>query len=215
MMNLVLSSFMIYHRICNKSNTTGATCRAHMWNCLPFQCTWVHLWFLVRIVFAWILVFCVMFCRSLFVLLSFFSFSHYIAGSSLIYIVLNIAENFSLDVKHQSINQSILDWWLLIKPLVSSNFTHRILVTLALICKKKTISNSSVDTYYAIAKYSCFYGFMTQFIKMTLFSNSYTKPLWSLRSWINLLILEQFPYITIYLEMKARKIIIKKLFLSL
>ena len=26
--NLVLSSFMTYHRVCNKSNTTGGTCVA-------------------------------------------------------------------------------------------------------------------------------------------------------------------------------------------
>jgi hypothetical protein len=44
--NIVLSSFMTYHRVCNKSNTMVC----HMWsrNCLPCPSTWVHPLFLVR-----------------------------------------------------------------------------------------------------------------------------------------------------------------------
>jgi len=57
----VLSSFMSYHGY-------------HMWitNCLPFRSTWVNPRLIVGFVFIDSLVFCVMFCRSLFVLLSFF-----------------------------------------------------------------------------------------------------------------------------------------------
>ena len=81
--------------VCNKSNTMGATC---MWsrNCLPFRNTWVHLWFVARVT-RWVphveqelptlpgylssspifrvvrvarsLVLCLVFCRSMFVIL--------------------------------------------------------------------------------------------------------------------------------------------------
>jgi hypothetical protein len=63
--NPVLSSFMTYHQVSNKSNTTGAR------NCLPFWSTPVF----SGVHVARSLVFCVMFCRWLFVLLSFF-FGH-------------------------------------------------------------------------------------------------------------------------------------------
>ena len=36
----VLSSFMAYHRVCNKINTTGGSSGAK--NCSPFRSTWVH-----------------------------------------------------------------------------------------------------------------------------------------------------------------------------
>jgi hypothetical protein len=57
--NPVLSSFCFYHRVCQMCNTTGS----HMWSSFP--------------VFSGVpvsrsLVLCVMFCRSLLVLLSFF-----------------------------------------------------------------------------------------------------------------------------------------------
>jgi hypothetical protein len=67
----VLSSFMSYHG-------------CHMWitNCLPFRSTWVNPRLIVGFVFIDSLVFCVIFCRSLFVLLSFF---FVIVCSSLIY----------------------------------------------------------------------------------------------------------------------------------
>ena len=48
----------------------------HMWhmNCLSFRSTWVHYWFLMGLVFKY-LVFYTIFCRSLFVFLSFFFWS--------------------------------------------------------------------------------------------------------------------------------------------
>ena len=67
--NPALSSFMTYHRVCNKSDTTGVTCGA--WPVHPSgapEFTPVFSW--VRV--AESVVFCVMFCRSLFVLLYFF-----------------------------------------------------------------------------------------------------------------------------------------------
>jgi hypothetical protein len=68
--NPVLSSFITYHRVCNKSQTTSSTwgretaylSRKH--ELTPFF-KWVHV--------ARKLVFCVMFCRLLFVFLSFFA----------------------------------------------------------------------------------------------------------------------------------------------
>lgn len=42
------------------------------WNYLPFRNTWVHPWSVVRFIIARSLVFCVKFCRSLFVLLALF-----------------------------------------------------------------------------------------------------------------------------------------------
>ena len=56
---LVLSSFKTYHWVCNKSNTTGATCGA--WTAY----LWSSPWFLVRLIVLEPY-FCVMFCRSLF-----------------------------------------------------------------------------------------------------------------------------------------------------
>jgi hypothetical protein len=44
--NPVLSSFMTYQRVCNKSNTTGATSEAGTSS--PFRSTWVYLCFLWR-----------------------------------------------------------------------------------------------------------------------------------------------------------------------
>ena len=67
--NPVLSLFIKYHRVCNKSNTTGATCGAGIayFSGAP-EFSPVFSGFRVdRFV-----VFCVMFCRLLFVLLSFF-----------------------------------------------------------------------------------------------------------------------------------------------
>jgi len=61
----VLYSFMTYQRICTKSNTTGATLGAGI--DYPSGAPEFTLVFSgVRV--AWFLVFCVMFCRSLFVL---------------------------------------------------------------------------------------------------------------------------------------------------
>ena len=66
----IRSSFMTYHRVC-KSNTTGTTCgsgTAH-----PFRSTWVQPRFLGGFVLLNLNLFSVeCFCRSLFVLLSFF-----------------------------------------------------------------------------------------------------------------------------------------------
>ena len=67
--NPVLSSFMTYHRICNKSNTTDATSGAgtvHSSGAPNFTpgFSGVHV--------AHSLVFCVLFCRLLFIFLSFF-----------------------------------------------------------------------------------------------------------------------------------------------
>jgi hypothetical protein len=60
----VRSSFMLYHRACNKSNTTSVTGGA--WS------IWFHLRFLVGFVLL-----CIVFCRLWFVLSS-FSFGRYI-----------------------------------------------------------------------------------------------------------------------------------------
>jgi len=67
----VLSSFMTYHRVCNKSNTTGATC-------LSFRSTWVHPRFLVGCMVLDLFVeHCLSFCLL--------SFGHGIVCSSSIY----------------------------------------------------------------------------------------------------------------------------------
>ena len=50
--NTVLFSFITYHRVCNKGNTS------------TFRSTWVHL----RILMEFVLVFCIVFCSSLSVL---------------------------------------------------------------------------------------------------------------------------------------------------
>jgi hypothetical protein len=65
--NPVLSSFMTYHWIDNNSITTGATCGAG--TAYPSGATSV---FFIGGYVARFFVFCVMFCRSLFVLLTFF-----------------------------------------------------------------------------------------------------------------------------------------------
>jgi hypothetical protein len=89
--------------------------RCNMWsrNCLPFRSTWVHPGFCgVHVTRS--LVFCVMFCPSLFVL---FPFDHYIVRHSLIYV-------FWLPCWYLRFTSSdypvgILDLRLLITPLVS------------------------------------------------------------------------------------------------
>jgi len=63
--NPVLSSFMTYHRACNKSNKTGATCGAGTAT-LPEHLRSTTVYGRVRV--ARSLYFCVMFCRSLFAL---------------------------------------------------------------------------------------------------------------------------------------------------
>ena len=79
--NLELSSFMTYNRLCNKSNTMGATCGAG--TAYPSGAPeFTPVFSGVRVVQS--LVFCEMLCRSL---LSFcyFSFSHCIVCPSSIY----------------------------------------------------------------------------------------------------------------------------------
>ena len=74
--NLALSSFMTYHRVCNKSNTTGATSEggtAYHYRAPKF--TPPPIFSGARV--ARSLVFCVMFCKSLFIYLSFFFWSLY------------------------------------------------------------------------------------------------------------------------------------------
>jgi hypothetical protein len=66
--NPILSSFMTYHRVCDKSNMTGATYGA--WTAYP-SCAPDHEFtpqVFSGICVAWSLVFCVRFCRLLFVL---------------------------------------------------------------------------------------------------------------------------------------------------
>ena len=65
--NPVLSSFMIYHWVCNKSNTKGDTCEAR--TVYPSGAPGVRV--------ARSLVFCVMFCISSFVLFHFFFWPFY------------------------------------------------------------------------------------------------------------------------------------------
>ena len=67
--NPVLSSLRTYHKFCNKSNTTGGTCWAG--TAYPSRRPeFAPVFTGVRV--ARSVVFCVMLCRSLFVLLSFF-----------------------------------------------------------------------------------------------------------------------------------------------
>ena len=66
--NPILSSFMTYHRVCNKSNTTDATCGAGTaYSSRAHEFTPV----ITGVGVAQSLDFSVVFCRSLFVLLSF------------------------------------------------------------------------------------------------------------------------------------------------
>ena len=62
-------SYMVYHRICSNSTTTGDPCRTG--NAYILRGTWIHLWFMLLDFF------CVMFCRLLIVLMSFFIWSLY------------------------------------------------------------------------------------------------------------------------------------------
>ena len=78
--NPLLSSFMTYHRVCNKSNTTGETCGAG--TDYPSVAPEITLIF-SGVCVARSLIFYVMFCRSLFVL---FIFGHCIDCSSSIYV---------------------------------------------------------------------------------------------------------------------------------
>jgi hypothetical protein len=63
--NLVLSSFMTYHRVFDKSNATWSK------KCLPFRNTRIRPWFFVISCYS-IFSFICMFSKSLFVLLCFF-----------------------------------------------------------------------------------------------------------------------------------------------
>ena len=67
--NPILSSFMPYHPVCNNSNTTAATCDAGI--SYPSGAPEFTPGF-SGVYVAWSFVCCVMFCRSLFGLLSFF-----------------------------------------------------------------------------------------------------------------------------------------------
>jgi hypothetical protein len=67
--NPVLSSFMSYHRVYNKSNTAGSTCEQEL-KTLPEHLNSLPVFRGVHV--AQSFVFCVMFCRLLFILLSFF-----------------------------------------------------------------------------------------------------------------------------------------------
>ena len=71
--NPIISSFMTYHRVCNKSNKTGAT----HWAGTAYPSAHPSSPIFSGVRFAQSLVFCVMLCRSLFILLSFFVFSLY------------------------------------------------------------------------------------------------------------------------------------------
>ena len=85
----ILSSFMTHHRVCNYSNTTGATSGAD-----TAYNSGVHLQFSgVRV--AQILVSCVIFCRSLFVLLSFFFWPSYCSS---FWLPLLVSSNSSLSI---------------------------------------------------------------------------------------------------------------------
>ena len=75
--NLVLSSFMTYHRVFDKSNATWSK------KCLPFRNTRIRPWFFVISCYS-IFSFMCIFCRSLFFLLS-FSFIHCAVCPSSIY----------------------------------------------------------------------------------------------------------------------------------
>ena len=64
-----IPSLMTHRRVCNKSNTTAVTSEGR--NCKPFRSAWVHPGFSgIRATLS--LVFCVVYCRSLFVILAFF-----------------------------------------------------------------------------------------------------------------------------------------------
>ena len=65
--NLVLSSFTTYHRVCNKRNTTGATCGAG--TAYPSGALESPHPVFSGVRVARSLVFCVLFCRSVFVIL--------------------------------------------------------------------------------------------------------------------------------------------------
>jgi len=80
--NPVLCSFMTYHRVCNKikSNARDATCGAG--TAYPSGTADQFILFLCGIHVARSLVFCVLFCRSLFVLLSFY-IGHFIVCPSI------------------------------------------------------------------------------------------------------------------------------------
>jgi len=101
--NPVLSSFMTYHRVCNKSNTTGATCgsgTAYPSEAPEFTPSFSGL----RV--ARSLVFCVVFCRSLFALLSFFFWSLCCLSFNLqLLITLLISSNFSYILNKQNKNK--------------------------------------------------------------------------------------------------------------
>ena len=78
--NVILYSFMTYHRVWNKNNTTLTTCGTE--TAYPSGASELTLVFRgVRVPQS--LVFCVNFCRSMFVLLSSFSFFHCIVCPSI------------------------------------------------------------------------------------------------------------------------------------
>ena len=77
-----LSLFKTYHQVCNKSNTTGAKCGAE--TAYPLRAPEFIPGF-CRVCVAQSLVFCVVFCRSLFFPFALFSFGHCVVYSSSIY----------------------------------------------------------------------------------------------------------------------------------
>ena len=103
--NPILSSFVTCHRVCNKSNTAGATCRAGTTYCsrAPERG----------------LVFCVIFCRSLFIL--WFTTSDYPFGTfwlPLWYLLITplVPSDYPFGIFWLPL------WYLLITPLVSSDY---------------------------------------------------------------------------------------------
>ena len=107
----VLCSVMTYQQVCNKSKTMGATCGAG--TAYPYG--WPEFTPVVSGVrFVRSLVFCVLFCRSLFVLF-------------LLAIVLSMLWFMASDYPFGifwPLCCLCFDLWLLITPLVSSNFSY-------------------------------------------------------------------------------------------
>ena len=108
--NPILSSFVTCHRVCNKSNTAGATCRAGTIYCsrAPERG----------------LVFCVIFCRSLFIL--WFTTSDYPFGTfwlPLWYLLITplVPSDYPFGIFWLPL------WYLLITPLVSSDYPFGII----------------------------------------------------------------------------------------
>ena len=129
--NPVLPSLMTYHRVCYKSNMTVATCGAGTAN--PSRAPLVFSG--VRVV--WSLVFCVVFCRSLFVFSGVrvvWSLVFCVVFCRLLFVLSGVRVVWSLIffvVFCRSLCLSFFFWplhclfffdlWLLITPFVSSN----------------------------------------------------------------------------------------------